>query len=265
MRNTLLLLLIIAITTLSYGQQTKVLFIGNSYTYVNDLPNLLSDLSLSLGDTIVHDQSTPGGSRFLNHAANTTTLSKISQDNWDFVILQAQSQEPSWHPDQMTTEVFPYAQILVDSIKSNNSCTEPVFFMTWGRKYGDQVNCIDYGWTPVCTFLGMQERLMAGYMTMGEQNSSTVSPVGLAWKHAMDNDPDSLINLYSADFSHPALPGSYLTTCVMYATLFQKSPVGATFHSSLSADVALFLQQMAHDVTLACIIHKNKQNDVNIL
>ena len=37
-------------------------------------------------------------------------------------------------PSQVATQTYPYAQILVDSIAANDSCTEPVFFMTWGRK-----------------------------------------------------------------------------------------------------------------------------------
>ena len=155
------------------------------------------------------------------------TLAKISEEDWDFVVIQAQSQEPSWPPSQVVTEVLPYAGILNDSIKSNNACSETVFYMTWGRKYGDTQNCDT--WPPVCTFLGMQERLMAGYMAMAELNNSTVAPVGFSWKHSMDNDPDSLINLYSSDNSHPSVSGTYLTACVMYATMFQKSPVGSGY------------------------------------
>jgi len=87
-------------------------------------------------------------------------------------------------------------------------------------------------------------------MTMAEQNGSTVAPVGLAWKQAMDNDPDSLINLYSTDNSHPSIAGTYLTACVMYATIFQKSPLGSGYFAGLSESDARFLQQMAEDVVL---------------
>lgn len=249
MKSILLsLFLLVILTNILIAQKTKILFLGNSYTYVNDLPSVFEDLCLSLGDTISHDQNTPGGYRFLNHAADPTSLSKIQSDEWDFVVLQAQSQEPSWPPSQMETEVYPYAKTLVDSIKANRNCSEPIFFMTWGRKYGDSYNCPS--WPPVCTFLGMQERLMAGYMTMTEENASTVSPVGLAWKLAMDNDPDSLIDLYSADYSHPSYAGTYLTACVLYCTLFNKTPEGSTFYGSLAAESAGFLQNIAQQTVL---------------
>ena len=46
---------------LSLAQTYDVLFIGNSYTYYNDLPDMLSKISSSFGDSIFHDQNTPGG------------------------------------------------------------------------------------------------------------------------------------------------------------------------------------------------------------
>lgn len=240
--------IIILFNAMVFGQVKKILFLGNSYTAVNNLPEKVSILASSFGDSVYFDSNTPGGYRLINHATNVTTLTKISGEDWDFVVIQAQSQEPSWPPSQVASEVLPYATILNDSIKSNNACTETVFFMTWGRKYGDQQNCA--AWPPVCTFLGMQERLMTGYMAMCEQNNSTVTPVGLSWKYAMDNDPDSLINLYSGDNSHPSLSGTYLTACVMYATMFKKSPVGAQYFAGLPENDALLLQQIAEDVVL---------------
>ncbi len=247
--KAIFIFVIIFSNTLLVGQVKKILFLGNSYTAVNSLPDKISDLALSLGDSVYFDSNTPGGFRLMNHATNTTTLAKISDRDWDFVVIQAQSQEPSLHPAELATEVLPFAVILNDSIKSNFACTETVFYLTWGRKYGDQQNC--EAWPPVCTFLGMQERLVAGYMTMAEQNGSTIAPVGLVWKQAMDNDSDSLINLYSTDNSHPSLAGTYLTACVMYATMFQKSPLGSRYFAGLLESEAVFLQQMAEDVVLS--------------
>ena len=78
------------------------------------------------------------------------------------MVLQAQSQEPSFSPGQVTNDTYPYAEILVDSIEQIFSCTEPLFFMTWGRKYGDQQNCQFY--PPICTYAGMQQRLRESYV-----------------------------------------------------------------------------------------------------
>lgn len=77
MKKSFFLLLILPL--LSFGQLKKeVLFIGNSYTYYNNLPDLVNEIALSFGDTLVHDSSTPGGSNFNAHSTNTQTLNKIN-------------------------------------------------------------------------------------------------------------------------------------------------------------------------------------------
>ena len=163
--------IVVFIPIFVFSQQTKeVLFVGNSYTFYNDLPNMVKQIALSFGDTLIYDQNTPGGATLQMHSTNTQTLSKISQQQWDNVIIQCQSQEPSFSPSQVSNDVFPYAQILIDSIESNSVCTEPIFFMTWGRKNGDSFNA-EFS-PPVATYLGMQSRLRNSYLEMAFDNNS---------------------------------------------------------------------------------------------
>jgi len=228
-------------------QRKEVLFIGNSYTYVNLLPDLLKQIALSFGDSLIHDSSTPGGANFNIHTNNTQTLAKINQQQWDYVVLQAQSQEPSFSLGQVANNTYPYAEILVDSIHANSSCTEPLFFMTWGRKYGDQQNCAVY--PPVCTYLGMQQRLRESYLEMAFYDSASCSPVGMAWKELIALD--STINLYSSDNSHPSIYGSYLAACTFYASIFKKSPIGSSFWpSAIDSSTAYSLQQIGSSTVL---------------
>jgi hypothetical protein len=230
-----------------FAQQTKVLFIGNSYTSANNLPSLVKNVALSFGDTIYTDQNIPGGSQLSQHAVSTTTLLKIASNNWDYVVLQEQSQKPSFSPAQVQNDVYPYATSLNNSIKSNYSCTEIVFYMTWGRKNGDSQNCAFY--PPVCTYEGMQQRLRESYMEMAAINSATTSPVGVAWKNFRDSYPT--VELYTGDESHPSIHGSYLAACVFYATFYQKSPIGSTYiPSGISAIDALNLQTVASNTVL---------------
>ena len=228
-------------------QKKEVLFIGNSYTYVNDLPNLVKEIALSFGDTLVHESSTPGGSNFNAHSTNAQTLNKINQQQWDYVVLQAQSQELSFSPFQVASDSYPYAEILVDSIFANSSCTEPLFFMTWGRKYGDQSNCQFY--PPVCTYLGMQQRLRESYLDMTFTHNTSCSPVGMAWKKSIEID--STLNLYSSDNSHPSIYGSYLAACTFYSSIFKKSAVGSTYWpNAIDSASAYILQQIGSSTVL---------------
>ena len=240
--------LLVILPLLSFGQLKKeVLFIGNSYTYYNNLPDLVNEIALSFGDTLVHESSTPGGSNFNAHSTNAQTLNKINQQQWDYVVLQAQSQELSFSPFQVASDSYPYAEILVDSIFANSSCTEPLFFMTWGRKYGDQSNCQFY--PPVCTYLGMQQRLRESYLDMTFTHNTSCSPVGMAWKKSIEID--STLNLYSSDNSHPSIYGSYLAACTFYSSIFKKSAVGSTYWpNAIDSASAYILQQIGSSTVL---------------
>ena len=60
------------------SQSIDVLFLGNSYTYANNTPQMVKDIALSFGDSLEFDSSTPGGATFNGHSTNSTTLNKIS-------------------------------------------------------------------------------------------------------------------------------------------------------------------------------------------
>ena len=246
MRN-LFFYIVLFFANFTYAQSFDVLFIGNSYTYYNNLPEMISNIANDLGDTVNYDQNTPGGTSLYAHSQNQTTINKINQQNWDFVVLQDQSQRPSLSPSYVAASVYPYATQLVNLINSNYICSEPVFYMTWGRKYGDQTNCQSY--PPVCTFLGMQERLRDSYLTMGLDNNASVSPVGIAFKNSISLD--STIDLYTSDNSHPSIYGSYLAACTFYSTIFKKSSVGCSYKpNAINQSDALFLQQVASSTVL---------------
>ena len=221
-----------------------VLFLGNSYTYVNNLPQLIKDIALANGDTLLFDSNCPGGQTFQGHFNDATSVSKINAQPWDCVVLQAQSQEPSFSPSQVAAQTLPYAIKLDSIIKQNNACTETVFFETWGRKNGDASNCASYA--PVCTYLGMQDRLRQSYKLFADTTQAIMSPAGEAWRKSIALNPG--LELYSSDQSHPSLEGSYLAACVFYEVFFHKSVLTNTYTAGITIGTVSFLQQIAHDV-----------------
>jgi hypothetical protein len=96
MKNFSLFILAFFCINLGFAQPKKILFIGNSYTYVNDLPKMLSELALVTGDSLIYDSNTPGGYTFQLHSTNATTLAKINSKKWGLCRLQEQSQLPSF-------------------------------------------------------------------------------------------------------------------------------------------------------------------------
>lgn len=228
----------ISFLTFSQSSSKRVLFIGNSYTSVNNLPQMLRNVALSVNDTVDFDVNAPGGQTFQGHFNNPTSTNKIMAGGWDFVVLQEQSQYPSFPTGQVMAEVFPYARKLDSLVILYNSCAETVFYMTWGRKNGDASNC-SY-WPPVCTYNGMDSLLNLRYQLMAEQNNAIVSPVGEVWKYIRTNHPE--IELYQTDESHPSVAGTYLAACTFYSTVFRKDPTAVTFYAGLSSVDAINIQ-----------------------
>lgn len=231
---------------LSATSQTtkKVLFIGNSYTSVNDLPSMINNMATNTGNTLIYDSNLPGGYRFLNHASNATTLSKINSNTWDYVVLQAQSQETSFGATQLATEVYPYATSLSNAIRANNECSQPLFYMTWGKQNGDASNCPYAPW--VCTYEGMDNAIRASYITMGTNNTAEVAPAGAVWRYLRTNNPS--INLYSSDESHPSLAGSFAAACTLYTMIYKKDPTLITWNSGLSNSDATTIKLAAKTI-----------------
>lgn len=227
---------VLGLTVNSHGQSTtiRVLFLGNSYTEVNNLPQTLANMANSTGDTLIFDSNTPGGQTLSGHSNDATSLSKIASGNWDFVVLQEQSQYPSFPISQVENSVFPYALILDSIINVYNPCAETVFYITWGRKNGDAQNC-PY-WPPICTYNGMDSLLTLRYSMMAEDNNAILSPVGPVWKYIRTNFPS--IELYQTDESHPSLAGTYAAACCFYTTLFRKDPSLITYNANLLPEYA---------------------------
>jgi hypothetical protein len=227
---------------LAYSQDSlSILFIGNSYIYTNDLPTVFKNLTQSKGDIATVDSKTNGGFTFQSHVNDPVTFQKINAKPWDFVVLQGQSQEPSFPYAQVNSLTLPNAERLADSVYANAPCSQVHYFMTWGRQAGDPQ------WDSINTFNKMNKRLRDAYLRIADSSHASVSPSGPAWKYVIDNHPS--INLFSGDGSHPSFAGTYLSACVFYSSIYQKSPVGAAYTGSLDAATALILQQAA-DLTV---------------
>jgi PKD repeat protein len=239
--TTLLLLL----AHVSFGQQTiQAFFVGNSYTGVNNLPQLIANVTASTGDSLAFSSNLIGGATLQNHAGNTNTLTPIQNGNWDYVIIQAQSQEPSFPIAQVQTNTFPYAQALNDSIEKYQPCGETMFYMTWGRENGDASNCQFF--PPLCTYEGMDSMLRLRYEMMANAYEAELSPVGAVWRYIRTNHPN--IDLYTSDGSHPSAAGSYAAACTFYTSMFRKDPTAITFDFSLTAADALTIRNAAKTI-----------------
>jgi hypothetical protein len=104
---------------------------------------------------------------------------------------------------------------------------KPVFFMSWA--YADKPE--------------MTAQLAEAYTVAGNANNGLVIPAGLAFARAISKQPE--LNLYAPDKRHPSLAGTYLATCVVFAALTGRSPVGNSYLANIDAPTATFLQNVA--------------------
>jgi hypothetical protein len=243
------LLLLGAGTKASAGKKLKVLFIGNSYTYVNNMPQIVADIATSTGDTLVWDMAAPGGATFYDHCTDPVTLSKIGAGGWDYVALQEQSQTPAL-PDAIIQGKFPHARQLDSQISVFSPCAATLFYMTWGRKNGDASNCnfytVQYNWPWYCTYAGMDSVIRLRYRMMADSNKAGVSPAGAVWHYIRGAYPG--IELYDADESHPSAAGSYAVACAFYVALFKADPTLTNYDYTLSGTIAANIRQAAKKV-----------------
>ena len=122
----------------------------------------------------------PGGQTLAGHVTSGS-LDTIKGSDWDVVVIQDQSQRPSFGPGYVYHNILPDVLAIEEAIRSSNKCTLPLYFMTWGKRDGDTGNC-NNGATALCTFEGVQEQLTNAYSTFAYVTQpAKVAPAGEAW------------------------------------------------------------------------------------
>jgi hypothetical protein len=201
---------------------TRVLFLGNSYTGVNDLPDMFANLAWSGGHRVEVGVHAPGGWSLDDHAGSPDTRPLLASKPWDLVVLQEQSQIPSVEESRQDS-MYPAARQLVTEIREAGA--RPLFFVTWAHRDGWPENGMpDYA--------GMQAAIDAGYLTIAAEEHAPLAPVGFAWSSLAGPGPDPA--LWQSDGSHPTTLGTYLAACVFYATIFGQNPAGLGYRAGLT-------------------------------
>jgi len=256
------LILIVAISPDTFaGRKLKVLFIGNSYTYVNNLPQVTADITAAMGDTLIFDSYTVGGYTLDQHNNDPACLQKINSAQWDYVILQEQSIAPAASPQDYFVGSYYAARGLDAKIAANDSCTKVLFYMTWGYKNGEPSFC-GTSWPYPCTYEGMDSIVNLRYRgyadsavlaIMGYSGATVngfqpirpaqIAPVGAVRHYIIQQYPS--IELYQTDGSHPTEAGTYAAGCTFYAALFHKDPALIPYNYTLSTTDAVSIRTAA--------------------
>jgi len=182
----------------------RILFIGNSHTYLHYMPQMLEQLVLA-GDCnfeLEADQSVGEGASLEWHWNSEPTRCKMRSRNWDYIVLQ----ERSGGPLEDSKSFREHARLLDSEIKKLGAAT--IFYMTWANQNRPETGAL----------------LADAYRQMADELGAHLVPVELAWNRAQNRWPD--LALHHKDGRHASPVGAYFTACVFYAVLTRKSPQG---------------------------------------
>ncbi len=245
-RTVFLVLGMLALAVLpALATEISVLFVGNSHTYANNMPDIFESLAASGYQDVYVAQSTVGGSTLEYHTTYANTLNRIVEREWDRVVLQEHSLFPvidhwrdnSFHPSVRT----------LDSLITDTG-SHTALYLTQGWKDAQGPYCIeDYCSPEFDGYFDMQNAVTSAYRSIGNELAALIVPCGEAWAAALSIYPG--MALWATDGYHPSQLGSYLTACTFYAHIFNESPYGLEYFGGLDLETALFLQGIAWQVT----------------
>lgn len=214
-------------------ESTKVLFIGNSYTFYNKMPQMVKKIAESTGEQLQIQQATNGGYSFKRHATKAATLALIKKEKWDYVVLQGYSLECAQPLSVMEEKTIPYLDILIDSIRNNHHCTQIIFYNTWGRKEGVPALCEE---NPIlCSYTTMDSTIRANYQYLAQRYRTKIAPVGLLWTQILS---ELDWELYNPDKTHPSYLGSFIAAHVFYTIITEKDPLQSPFSGKINDSIS---------------------------
>jgi hypothetical protein len=182
----------------------RVLFIGNSYTYENDLPGMVEAMGEAAGVRIEVASSAGGGMTLEDHwgGGSGKAARLIESGRFTHVVLQEQSLLPVVDRAGFRAPALQLARA------ARRAGSAPVFFVTWARANAP----------------AMQAGLTDAYREAARDTGGVLAPVGPAWEAVRGLYPG--LTLYAQDGSHPAPEGTYVAALVIFAALTGRSPQG---------------------------------------
>lgn len=187
----------------SDGRRIKVLFAGNSYTFYNDLVELVEMISEETSTPLSTTESAVGGATLEHHwnfGRNLQTKKLIENTSYDIVVLQDQSLRPINSPNLTLQDA---ARLSSHILKHG---AKPYFFSTWPRKKSPE----------------HQSKLHETYRIASQANNGELVPIGQGWALARKRRPN--LPLYDEDGSHPSPLGSFFTAMIFVGKISGEIP-----------------------------------------
>lgn len=253
----------------------RLLFIGNSFTYQNDIDKMVAHImeAQSDGRTVFATRVALGGYHLFDHLDDIVDHDPESPirhllidgpsavKDWDVVVLQEQVETPGLDSYAYEKEKsFDAARMLGELAR--NSGASVMLLETWGAALDPADPNNPYPEFPI-----LQQQLIVEYKDIAAELAAndieaTIAPVGRAYllifnELVQNGEPPwaedgRFLQLYSEDRQHASLAGSYLAAAVLAASYTQQPVSDADWHPlGLDADTASYLRQVADHAVFA--------------
>ncbi|MBT8290914.1 MAG: SGNH/GDSL hydrolase family protein [Muriicola sp.] len=201
-KSVLLLLLLLLLNLTAHSQDTtgakgvKILFVGNSLTYTNDLPDLVKKEAQSKGIEVDYEMIAFPNYAIIDHWRDGKVQKLIAGKSFDFVILQ---QGPSSQKEgrRMLIEGGKKYSELCD-VSNTRLC----YFMVW----------------PSLNYYRTFDDVIKNHRDAATINGALLLPVGVVWKEYIERTEK--LDYYRQDGFHPSELGSTVAAKVIVDSLF---------------------------------------------
>ncbi len=240
LKSLFLLLFIFHQLTIS-AQAGKALFIGNSLTYFDDMPQTVKALGMAMGDTLDVTVYAPGGTGFVNHHTDPAVFQRLAQGGWQYIVLQPGSNEsPAFSAPLDST--IKWGRILVDSARKYNPCAQIVLYEI---SYGVAAPTAQAN----TNYYFAQSRIRENLLLLADTLHAYCVPAGEVMRRIWTNDTNTLIWNSFGDI-HPNAYGSYAIACTFAATLFRKPVLFTPVYNGLDTVRCRNHQRIADSIVL---------------
>jgi len=220
----------------------KVLFVGNSYTYYNASYFMFKEIARSQGHDLRLRATIKGGEDMSSHVNYPHVTAAVSEGGYDYAFLQESALYVAKYFDGTRDATYTNCKAMVDKVKASNPTAVCSIEDCWSSPTSDQ------DWRGYGSYDTFQRSLLGGALSIAEQTSSWITPVGISFKRAYH---DGFTDLWStADYTHPSLFGSYIKACTFYFLVYGETLDSNVPDCGINAATAVKLREYARNAVL---------------
>lgn len=224
---------------------TRVLCLGNSFTYYCSCPALLKELAWNEGHYLDIVTSLKGGQTFGQHCALNITADAIAKGGYELLFMQGQSQANARlaQDKKANIDALDDAVSLVGKVRRVSPDCKVIVEYTWSY-VGKDGEYGGFGSHKNFEKLGHK----GSHIVAKAVGNAEVSHIAEAFALVRKERPD--IDLFAADKKHQNILGSYLKSCVNYLTIFGEPFGDSPADCGIDNEVAQYLRSVAQRVVL---------------